>query len=123
MIELEFVELHGPIFINGTNLPPKLIPGDSPGQRRDIKIFYDRDVREVYVHFKDKIGIVPRENVAMMVEKKKESKKAIAEAKMAEKEASGPTFVHEKITGQIDSPMHHVFAGPGHGKTGKDNTR
>ena len=74
MIELEFAELHGPIFINGTNLAPKLIPGDAPGHRRDIKLFYDRGERELYVHFKGKVGIVPRENVAMMVEKPVEKK-------------------------------------------------
>lgn len=119
MIELEFAELHGPIFIAGTNLSAKLIPGDGPGMRRDIKLAYCRDERELYVHFKSKVGIVPRENVALMVEKKKESKK---EARLAEsKAAQEPEVMHEKITAQVDSPMHHVFAGLGHGKTGKDN--
>jgi len=125
MIELEFAELHGPIFLNGTNLGPKLIVGDGPGKRRDIKLFFDRDHRELHVHFKEKLGIVPRENVAMMVEncssfKPPETVRRMVEAQketFASQIASTP---YEKVTAQVDSPHHHVFKGEGHGKTGRD---
>ena len=126
MIELEFAELHGPIFINGTNLSPKLIPGDGPGHRRDIKLFYCRKERELHVHFKSKIGIVPRENVALMVEKSAKSKMdevGYGFTKVSEDPvgyAFVPTQPVDKVTAQVDSPMHHVFKGEGHGKTGRD---
>lgn len=108
MLELEFAELHGPIFLKGTNLPAKLSPGDMPGQRRDIKLFYDRKHRELHVHFKDKIAIVPRENVASMVEK--------GNACEVQNDPPIDLPVTQKRTAQVDGPMHHVFAGEGHGK-------
>lgn len=115
MIELEFCELHGPIFVKGTNLPPKLIPGDGPGMRRDIKLFYDRSHREVHVHFKDKVAIVPRENVASMVEKSGETKFQDLPISV-----EGLKMTLPKVTAQVDTPQSHVFAGAGHGKTGRD---
>lgn len=117
MIELEFCELHGPIFVKGTNLPPKLVVGDAPGQRRDIKLFYDRSHREVHVHFKDKIAIVPRENVASMVEKTADIPTFKGLAESLDRTAN---TVMEKMTAQVDTPQNHVFAGPGKGKTGRD---
>jgi hypothetical protein len=110
MIELEFLELHGPFFIAGTNLSAKLIPGLGPGKRTDIKLFYDRKHREVYVHFKNKIAIIPRENVACMVEKTDSDL-----AKEPEKEIpfEMPTT---PIKAQYETPMSHVFSGPGGGK-------
>jgi hypothetical protein len=122
MIELEFAELHGPIFVKGTNLPAKLSLGTAPGQRRDIKIFYDRNHREVHVHFKDKIAIVPRENVATMIEKassdilKKDRDEWVSAGIGIEPDYYNEKEKVNKKTAQVDSPMHHVFAGEGHGK-------
>jgi hypothetical protein len=111
MIELEFCELHASFFMAGTNLPAKIIPGDGPGKRRDIKIFYDRKHREIHVHFKGKVAIIPRENVACMVEK----------GEKVEKEETPPNEIPFEIPftpvkAQYDTPMSHVFSGPGGGK-------
>lgn len=111
MIELEYAELHGPIFLHGTNLPAKLIVGEGPGRRRDIKLYYDRDHQELYVHFKEKVAIVPKENVASMVEMVNVRPLVIPTMKDG---------IPIKMSAQVDSPMSHVFAGEGHGKTGKD---
>jgi hypothetical protein len=108
MLELEYAELHGPFFLKGTNLPAKLVVGDGPGKRRDIKLFYDRVERELYVHFKDTVGIVPRENVACMVEKG---------AELIELSKKTPIAAQARVSAQVEGPQSHVFAGAGHGKS------
>jgi|SRR6185312_17447780 len=113
MIDLEFAELHSPLFVAGTNLQPKLIPKNRTG----LKLQYDRKHQELHVTWNGKTAIVPRENVACMVEvEKKPAKEAI---EMAPAAAPAPVMPHQtKISAQYDTPMSHVFAGPGAGKTG-----
>ena len=62
-IDLEFVELHSPLFINGTNFGLKLY-ADPKKAKAPITLWYDTDLRHTVVVFKDKVALI--ENTASM---------------------------------------------------------
>lgn len=64
-IELEFAELHNPLFLGGRNLQMKLDPSRLSG----LTLCYDRDEKELLVGWGNKLAIVPSSNVASMVPK------------------------------------------------------
>lgn len=104
-IDLKFAELHNALFLAGKNFGLKLDPSKLAG----LKLVYDRAEKELLVHWGEEVGIVPSSNIASMV-----AGIAIAKAPSVHPIAAG------KIVAQVSSPMDHVFAGPGAGKTGKD---
>lgn len=103
-IQLKYVELHNPLFLAGTNLQTKL----DPGKRGGLQLFYDRTEKELLVHWQGAVGIIPSSNVACMVE--------------GLPEVHVPQHTHPIVAGlqgaQVETPMSHVHAGFGHGKTG-----
>lgn len=106
MIDIEFAELHNALFMCGVNLQLKL----DPKKRPEMKLQYDRENKELLVTYKDRTAIVPTTNVSAMIP-------------VHAHDVEDPTVLKElgpsgKITAQVDTPMSHVFAGPGHGKTG-----
>jgi hypothetical protein len=107
LIKLEFLELHSPLFLAGTNLGVKLDPVKS--KHRGLVLEYDRPNQEVLVSFGGKVGIIPFTNVVAMIEGEPELKEEVQPA---------PQFT-TRTGAQVDSPQGHVFKGPGHGKTGK----
>lgn len=104
MLDIKYAELHTALFLKGTNLGLKL----NPHHRGGLILKYDREARELLVSFNGETAIIPTTNVASMVEGKQPDRK---------EEVKEP-FVAK--TAQVSSPMQHVFAGPGHGKSGKD---
>ncbi len=104
-VELEFAELHSPLFIGGKNHQMKLVAGE----RTDLKLVYDRAEKELLVTWKDAHAIVPLSNVASMWPAK--PVKAVKEEKLAVTAPSQP------LKAQASSPTDHVFAGAGHGKS------
>lgn len=107
-IELEFAELHTPLFFLGKNFGPKL----DIAKFSEIKLVYDRTERELLVHWGKRVAIIPREAVACMIPQGDEPVKRPV------------NIVHPMVAGlasaQVSTPMGHVQAGPGHGKSGKD---
>ena len=100
-VDLDFAELHTPLFLAGKNWQLKLYAGDKTG----LKLAYDRVEKELLVSAKGKIAIVPMSNVASM--------QPAGEVKAPEMEAvrlkPGP-----RPKAQVSGPHDHVFAqGPG----------
>lgn len=106
-LELEFVELHTPLFFGGINFGTKL----DPTKRTTMRLVYDRTEKELWVYNKDKYTIVPRENVANMT--------PIDQTRNTPKfESPKETVVQPRAPGrpkaQVSTPTSHVFAdGPG----------
>lgn len=106
MINLKYIELHSPLFLAGTNLGQKL-----PRHRSGITIKYDRPNQEVFITYNGETAIIPTTNVVAMIEGEIKDETSVRTAHI-------PSA--EKITAQVSTPQSHVFAGVGHGKTGKD---
>ncbi len=105
-VELEFAELHSPLFLGGKNHQMKLVAGE----RTDLKLVYDRGEKELLVTWKDSNAIVPLSNVASMWPMK--AVKAVKEEKPIDL-----TAATKPLKAQASSPTDHVFAGAGHGKS------
>ncbi len=105
MLQLKFVELHNPLFLGGKNFGLKLDISKLAGLRME----YDRAEKELLVYWNDEVGIVPSSNVACMT----------ADNGVAKPEQFVHPIVAGRQTAQVESPMSHVFAGEGHGKTGR----
>jgi hypothetical protein len=107
MIDIKYAELHNPLFLAGTNLQTKLDPSNS--KYAAIRMQYDRVEKELLVYWNGVVGIIPSSNIACMIEGLPEIK--------------APQFTHPIVAGissaQVETPMSHVHAGFGHGKTGK----
>lgn len=107
-IELSFAELHNPLFLAGTNLQMKLIPE----KRSGLKLFYDREEKELLVEWQGETAIVPSSNVSSMTAR-------LGPVKEAKPVAPNPELARARLSAQVSSPQSHVHAGPGHGETGQ----
>jgi hypothetical protein len=107
-IALSYAELHNPLFLSGTNHGQKLQQG-----AKGIDLQYDRKEKELLVLFNGKLAIIPSSNVASMtlLELPKEP--------VAEIPRDFSVKPVGKLRAQASTPMDHVFAGPGQGKTGE----
>lgn len=109
MIKIKWAELHTPLFLAGTNLQTKL----DPHKRHGLEMLYDRSEKELLITYdngdKKETAIVPITNVASMVEGQIAARPVVEPVKP----------ITAKITAQVDSPQSHVFAGEGHGKSGR----
>lgn len=106
VVEVGFAELHNPLFLGGKNLGVKLDCHRHSG----LKMSYDKAEKELIVSWGGKTGFIPSANVAYYVPGKADDRKI--------EQVASPMVLN--VTGaQVESPMGHVHAGPGHGKTGK----
>lgn len=105
MINVEYAELHTPLFLAGTNLGMKL----DPYKRRGMLLKYNDEKRRLIVEWNSKTANVPESNVASWVEGDVLPDKPVA---------PGPKRIMV-APAQVETPQAHVHAGPGHGKTGK----
>lgn len=106
-INLKYAELHNPLFLCGMNCGTKLDLSNS--KYAAMKLVYDRAEKELLVHWREEIGIIPSSNISAMIE---------GEAKL-----KAAPYTHPIVAGigsaQVETPFGHVHAGPGQGKTGK----
>lgn len=109
LIPIQIAQLHSPIFVGGKNFSDKLQPLLIAG----LQINYDRKEKELLIDYKGIKAIVPATNIVSMTPMTEEIKKGAVEAPVLI-----PVAVN-KVTAQYESPMSHVFAGPGAGKTGQ----
>lgn len=91
------------IFVGGKNFGTRLDPDKFLG----LKIFYDRTEKELEVIWNGVSGFVPSSAIACYIP---------GEPKARIQQVSAPQ-VAGIFKAQVDNPMSHVHAGPGHGKT------
>ncbi len=106
MIDIKFAELHTQLFLSKKNLGTKL-DRERHGMHA-LKLSYDRAEKELLVSWGGETAIVPTTNVVSMIEGTPIS------------HLNAVPAPKEKIEAQVHTPQSHVFAGDGHGKTGKD---
>ena len=113
MIEVGFAELHKTLFLGGKNHGERLDSNRFP----DLKIMLDEKTDRLIVSWKGHTTKVPMTNVANYTEGPGQNRRVVQQAhpmlsNIAEK-AQLP------FTAQVETPMSHVHAGPGSGKSGK----
>lgn len=101
MTDVEYAELHTPLFLAGTNLGQKL----DPHKRRGLIMVFDDDKKRLIVTWNGKHANIPEANVASFVEGK------VVEPVKVVPPKTGP------MVAQVATPQDHVFAGAGHGKS------
>ncbi len=106
MVEVGFAELHNELFLNGKNFSKKL----DTHKRPDLSLVYDKEEKELLVTWNKKVAHVPSTNVAYYIP-------GVAEDRKVDQPS------HPMVAGisgaQVETPMSHVHAGHGHGKTGQ----
>lgn len=124
-INLEFAELHAPLFHAGYNLGLKL----DPKQRKDLSLVFDQETNELLVTYNGKTSHVTITSIHSYVPA---SLPASVQVSMAEKLKDAqknyvapvplptqPAAAFDATMAQVGSPHDHVFAGPGGGDTGQ----
>lgn len=112
--KIDWAELHAPLFLNGTNLGQKLDHKTKGG----VSMEYDEDKRHLFVTYGDKTARVPETSVLTMVEAPVNiDKPARPDLYPSHRPAFDPNAA------QVETPMSHVHAGPGHGQTGQEKPK
>jgi predicted DNA-binding protein with PD1-like motif len=106
MIEVSFAALHEPLFLGGKNFEKKL----DPYRYQGLKLEYDLKEKELHITWATHFARMPSTNVAYYVPGKPTDRKI--------QQSAHPMVAGIGATAQVESPMQHVHAGPGHGKTG-----
>lgn len=106
-IDIEFAELHSPLFFLGKNFGMKLDHAKYP----EITLTYDSDPDWLVVGWKGRVTFVPTPNVANMTPREKKGAAKVAELK------PGRVVVEPSLSAQVETPTSHVFAGEGKGKS------
>src|SRR5271166_5532583 len=105
-VEVTFAKLHDPLFFGGKSFGLRLEPNVCGG----LKMAYDKDDKELIVQWQGQTAHIPSTNIASY--------------------CTGPAvdrMIHQVAapqvanigSAQVETPMSHVHAGPGAGKTGK----
>ncbi len=114
--KIEWAELHAPLFLAGTNLGQKLDHKVKGG----VTMEYDEDKRHLYVSYNGKTARIPETSVLTMVEAPTVAADPRGVAK-AQWEIPAPKF--DPNAAQVETPISHVHAGPGHGQTGQEKPK
>ncbi len=112
--EIEWAELHAPLFLAGTNLGQKL----DPNKRTVLKMVYDEVKRHLYVSYNNKTARIPETSVLSMVEVQAPK---LTMVEFAEKKIEESARAQGFAEAQVSTPQSHVFAGPGGGQTGQED--
>ncbi len=110
-IDLEFAELHSPLFLGGKNHQMKL----TAGARTKLQLVYDRAEKELLVFWDEgqHEAIVPVSNVSSMTPKRVDKVEPEVEPEVKPAPVSVASVAR---TAQVSTPQSHVFAGEGKGK-------
>lgn len=122
MIEVGFAELHKTLFLGGKNHGERLDSNRFP----DLKILLDEKTDRLVVTWKGHTTKVPMTNVANYTEGPGQNRRVaqVASPMIANVSATAqlpvtPSSTKAAFSAQVDTPMSHVHAGEGKGKTGK----
>lgn len=103
-VNVQFAELHNPLFHAGKSFGTKLDPGKLAG----LKLVFDEDKKRLLITWEGVTGHVPEAGVALFVP--------------GEVKVKPVQYTHPIVAGiskaQVETPMSHVHAGHGHGKAG-----
>ncbi len=100
-IELKFAELQTPLFLAGTNFGVKL----DCSKRAGMKLVYDQAEKELHVHHKDALAIIPTSNVASMTPIVHGGEKRTETLVVTQP----PVLTKGRIKAQVSTPTSHVF--------------
>lgn len=64
-LDVDFAELHNPLFLAGTNLGLKL----DMHKRQGVRLEFCRNSRFLLVHFNNKVAMIPESNISSMTPK------------------------------------------------------
>lgn len=105
-VDVTFCKLHDDLFFGGKSFGKRLEPSHQSG----LKMVYDKEEKELIVSWNGRTANIPSTNiVSYSIDK--------AEDRML-KQVATPQ-VAGISSAQVHTPMSHVQAGPGYGKTGK----
>lgn len=110
-INLEFAELHTPLFLGGRNFGLKLDKVRFGG----LVIIYDQTEKELWVTHNDKTAIIPTSNVVSMTPDMGKKELEEGPKPLAVPEEPRPRG-RPKFNSQVSTPTSHVF-GEGPGRT------
>ncbi len=105
--EVGFAMLHTPLFLGGKNLSEKL----DKFHRKELEMVYDKKEMELVVTWNKKTARIPSTNVAYYIPGEPVDRKV--------DQITHPMVAGALVNAQVETPMSHVHAGPGKGKTGK----
>lgn len=115
-IDVQFTELHSPLFFNGRNFTTKLMKGG----RDNLKLTYDLDEKHLIVEYNDMVAVVPDVHSFQPTNAKDLGLKATKQnAPAPETHVNHPMTTNGIRTAQVETPMSHVQGGMGKGKTGQ----
>lgn len=117
--DIQWAELHAPLFLAGTNLGQKL----DPTKRLGLKMAYDEDKRHLFVSYNGKAARVPETSVLSMVEYEAAPVKAAPHPFPSQSQFHDDEKPNQSVataTSQVSTPMSHVHAGQGFGQTGQE---
>lgn len=106
--EIEWFEVHAPLFINGCNLGVKIDRKTKGG----VGIWYDEEKRHLFVTYNGKTARIPEPSILSMIE--------AAPATQPKIVVNQGVASFNPHAAQVESPMSHVHAGLGHGQTGQE---
>jgi hypothetical protein len=116
MIELEFMELHQDLFLNGVNFSKKLDPKKRGGLRLGFHpdksmITIEWNGKVAFMHWMNAANMIPKDAADIGVELSKESPPVIRHTYQTH-----PVKANISATAQVETPMSHVYKGKGSGK-------
>ncbi len=117
-VDLEFVELHSPLFMSdhkqlGKNFGTKIDHKKHPG----MTLVYDRVEKELLVSHGGREAIIPLTNVVSM------TPSILKVLPLEQPKVADPELARPRATAQVSTPTSHVFAGKGHGETGQEKPK
>jgi hypothetical protein len=108
-INLEFAELHTPLFLGGKNFGNKL----NANSRTAITLIYDQTEKELWVAYAGKGAIIPTSNVVSMTPGTPDNQTvSIGDRKQEQVGKTGKFNANPSAKAQVSSPTHHVFDEP-----------
>lgn len=107
IVDVGFAELHNALFLGGKNFGLKMDPHRHGG----LSLQYDTVEKELLVGWNKYKAHVPSANVAYYIPGAPQDRKIV--------QMGHPEVLGTSGTAQVETPMSHVHAGVGHGKTGR----
>lgn len=105
ILNVGFAKLHDDLFLNGKNFNKQLDGFRLPA----VKMQYNLDEKELWVTWGNKTARIVSTNIAYYIEGAPEDRKIV--------QAGHAQVLGASVSAQVETPMSHVHAGLGHGKT------
>jgi hypothetical protein len=118
MIDLDFIELHSPLFFAGKNWGTKISATSNTGTTTGLKLSYDKEEKEIHLVYGTKMTMIPREAAGNITPiNPKDFGHDIKTDHTKPKTHKSHAMTANINKAQVSTPMGHVFEGLGAGKT------